>query len=229
MGFSYGFRPKPLQRNPDAQGWAEAAPISPSRPVQACLRHRTRLLWRALLATLYSTAVRLREATNVTWADLDLKAGELHVTRKVAQKWVQPWTPKGHQRRTIPMPPQTVELLMALRATAPEGCPYVFMDERRWAYYSQQVEADEWAVGRDLMNNMLRKFKTLCRRAKVSGFPLHDLRRSCITNWAKTTLIHVFKISRPTVTSRRPSNFTFRFSPKILPRPRMLRRLCYQT
>ena len=42
-----------------------------------------------------------------------------------------------------------------------------------------------------LVNNVLRRFKTICRRAGVGPFTIHDFRRSCITNWAKELPIHV--------------------------------------
>jgi len=42
-----------------------------------------------------------------------------------------------------------------------------------------------------LVNNLLRRLKALCRRSNVKEFSLHDLRRSCITNWAKALPIHV--------------------------------------
>jgi integrase len=32
----------------------------------------------------------------------------------------------------------------------------------------------------------MRDVTTIIRRAKVEAFTLHDLRRSCITNWAKS-------------------------------------------
>jgi len=38
---------------------------------------------------------------------------------------------------------------------------------------------------------MLTRLKVFCKRAKVSKFCFHDLRRSCITNWAKILPIHV--------------------------------------
>ena len=44
-----------------------------------------------------------------------------------------------------------------------------------------------------LVNNVLRKFQTRCRRAGVEQYTLHDLRRSCITNWASALPIHVTK------------------------------------
>ena len=61
----------------------------------------------------------------------------------------------------------------------------------RWEYYREEVAAGRWRPGRDLVNNLLRRFKTICRRASVGPYTIHDLRRSCITNWAKTEPIHV--------------------------------------
>jgi integrase len=105
--------------------------------------------------------------------------------------YVQAWSPKDHELRTIPLPEQAITLLTRWQAAAPERCPYVFLDAGRWEYYRQEVDAGNWVKGRDLMNNVLRRFKTLCRRAGVGPFTVHDLRRSCITNWARHLPIHV--------------------------------------
>jgi len=94
-------------------------------------------------------------------------------------------------RRTIPLPPQAVDLLAAWQPVAPEGCPYVFMDAARWRIYRGQVDKKTWRQGQDLVNNQLRRFKTLCRRAGVGPYTLHDLRRSCITNWASQLPVHL--------------------------------------
>jgi hypothetical protein len=83
-----------------------------------------------------------------------------------------------------------MNLLTALQAQPSEKCPYVFMDAERWAYYRDSVDTGQWR-NRDLVNNTPRRFKTLCRRAGVREFTIHDLRRSCITNWARKLPIHV--------------------------------------
>jgi len=93
--------------------------------------------------------------------------------------------------RMIPFPSQTVNLLAAWQSVAPEGCPYVFMEQARWDYYRRQIQADGWRAGQDLVNNLLRRFKTICRRAGAGPYTLHDIRRSCITNWAKHLPIYV--------------------------------------
>jgi integrase len=88
--------------------------------------------WRAFLVTIYTSGIRLRETINLTWSDIDLSSGRLHISRKKAAGMVQAWTPKDHEMRLIPLPGQTVDLLTAWRTVAPQDCPYVFMEEARW-------------------------------------------------------------------------------------------------
>ena len=147
--------------------------------------------WRAFLVTLYTSGIRLREATNLTWSDIDFQSYRLHISRKKAAGLVQAWTPKDHEMRLIPLPDQTVDLLTAWQSVAPKGCPYVFMEQARWDYYLRQANKGRWRDGQDLVNNLLRRFKTICRTAGTGHYTLHDMRRSCITNWASQLPIHV--------------------------------------
>jgi integrase len=151
----------------------------------------TDTFWRAFLVVMYTTGLRLREAMHLLWRDVDLHAGRLHVTRRAGIGLVQAWTPKDHEMRSIPLPPQAISLLATLQGISPRGCPYVFLEPGRWEYYRSTVEQGRWGPHRDLANNQLRRFQTLCRRAGVEEFTVHDLRRSCITNWAKKLPIHV--------------------------------------
>lgn len=128
---------------------------------------------------------------NLTWKDVDFERGVLHVDRRTRSRYVQAWDPKDGEHRSIPLPAQAVDLLAAWQSAAPETCPYVFMPHVRWAYYRERVEGGSWREGQDLVNNQLRRFKTICRHAGVGPYTLHDLRRSCITNWARHLPIHV--------------------------------------
>jgi len=49
----------------------------------------------------------------------------------------------------------------------------------------------KWSDEQALVNNLGRKFHKLRQKASVSYCLLHDLRRSCITNWAYILPIHV--------------------------------------
>jgi len=59
--------------------------------------------WRAFLVTIYTSGIRLREAINLTWSDIDFSSGRLHISRKKAAGMVQAWTPKDHEMRLIPL------------------------------------------------------------------------------------------------------------------------------
>jgi len=147
--------------------------------------------WKALIALAYTSGGREDELLNLTWGDVDFERNALHIIRKDSRRWIQPWQPKDHELRTIPLPEQTVNLLAAWQSVAPEQCPYIFMEHGRWDYYREQVDKEKWRRGQSLVNNVLRRFKTLCRKAKVGPYTFHDLRRSCITNWAKELPVHV--------------------------------------
>jgi integrase/recombinase XerD len=158
---------------------------------EAIVRQAPDALWRAFLAVVYTSGLRLRDALNLTWGDIDFQNGHVDVSRKEGDGFIQPWQPKDHERRTVPLPDEAIALLAKWQAEAPEGCPYVFMEAARWEFYRQRLSEKAWRTGQDLVNNQLRRFKTICRRAGVGPYTIHDLRRSCITNWAQRLPIHV--------------------------------------
>lgn len=88
--------------------------------------------WRAFLVTMYTTGIRLWEAINLIWSDIDFTCSLLHISRRKANGLVQAWTPKDYEMRLIPLPAQTVKLLIAWKSVAPEGCPYIYMEKARW-------------------------------------------------------------------------------------------------
>ena len=67
----------------------------------------------------------------------------------------------------------------------------MFMPLDRWDFCKATRAAGRWRSGQDLLNNVLRRFKTIVKRAGVAPATLHDLRRSCLTNWARELPIHV--------------------------------------
>jgi integrase len=163
----------------------------PSEDFQQLFSAADTTLWKAFLVLAYTSGGREDELLNLTWADIDFQKNQLHITPKDRFGWIQPWQPKDHEVRTVPLPEQSVNLLAAWQSVAPENCPYVFMEHERWDYYQQQVSREKWRTGQSLVNNVLRRFKTLCQKAKVGPYTVHDLRRSCITNWARKLPLHV--------------------------------------
>ena len=53
------------------------------------------------------------------------------------------------------------------------------------------MKAGRWNGKSEIVNNVMRDFQVICRRAGVAKCTLHDLRRSALTNWARYLPIHV--------------------------------------
>jgi len=151
------------------------------------------LRWKVFLSLLYTTGLRLDEACHLTWMDVDFEMAMLRVSAKRNAAETIPWEPKDHELRQIPLGDELVRLLATLQADAPENVPYVFLTRERYATVMKQLKEGKWHAGRDLINNALRDFKLICRRAGVAACTIHDFRRSCITNWARQLPAHVVR------------------------------------
>jgi integrase len=85
----------------------------------------------------------------------------------------------------------SVKLLVELQAEAPAGHPYVFISAARLKWNRQRQENKCWNPRSSIVNNLLRNFDTIRKRASVKDCTLHDLRRSAITNGAQKLPIQV--------------------------------------
>jgi len=98
---------------------------------------------------------------------------------------------QGSRARVLPAPSQTMQFLVDLQVASAVKCPYVFIRAKRWQYIQQVRSTGKWTEDLSLVNNLSRGFHKLRRKAHVSTCMLHDLRRSCITNWAGILPMHV--------------------------------------
>jgi integrase len=128
---------------------------------------------------------------NLTWADINFESHEIRVVSQDRSDQVLAWEPKDHECRTIPVPSEVVRLLVNLQTESEEGCSYVFLPKWRWLHVLQQRRKGNWAEDKALVNNIGRGLDQLRHKAGISAFTLHDLRRSCITNWARELPVHV--------------------------------------
>lgn len=83
-----------------------------------------------------------------------------------------------------------------------------------------------WRGGQWLINNVLRRFQTLCRKAGIEAFTLHDLRRSCITNWAAHLPIHVVQQLAGHSDIKTTQHYYLAVRAEAFPRLRRFRRNC---
>jgi len=161
------------------------------REFQALLVATSDTWWRAFLSVAYTTAARTGEILNLRWADVDPELNRIRIVCKEAEGDLGGWEPKDHEGRVLPLPAEAGQLLVNLQAASAEGCPYVFVPSWRWKHIQKAQKSGDWNDEQSLLNNLPRRFKTLRKRAGVAKCSLHDLRRSCITNWARELPIHV--------------------------------------
>lgn len=133
----------------------------------------------ALYILALTTGMRQGELLGLRWADVDLDGAFLAVRQQVYRvrgKWVftEPKTAKG--RRTITLPPMTVEALRRHRVIQSE----------------ERLKASDWddtdlifpnRHGRPMekQNLMRRSFRPLLERADLPRIRFHDLRHSAAT------------------------------------------------
>lgn len=148
------------------------------------------LWWKSFLILAYTSGGRKNELLNLTWADIDFEGNSVSFTPRKASEKLLAWVPKDHEARTIPVPERVIQFLADLQSQADHCSPYVFITGQRLKRILDRRSNNKWLTTSEMINNMLRKLKSHCKTAGVVPFSFHDLRRSCITNWAKHLPIH---------------------------------------
>jgi integrase len=92
------------------------------------------------------TAAREQEAQYATWADLDFERKEFHIRPKQDAGF----TPKNHEKRTVPMPDSLVRLLKERKKSAPHS---------RWLFVNKHGRPD---------GHLLKKLKRLALHAGLN-------------------------------------------------------------
>jgi integrase len=103
----------------------------------------------------YHTAMRQGEILFLTWGQVDLKEGFIHL---------EPKDTKTKKARTVPLNQEMIEMLKAM----PRGLPGV----RVFPYN-----------GKAFGSTFQRAFETARKRAGIEDFTFHDLRHTAINNW----------------------------------------------
>jgi integrase len=150
------------------------------------------LRWRCLYALLYTAGLRFGEAVNLTWADIDVERAEVKIDNRHGTRTLPAFFVKDHEKRVIPLPKQTVDLLVDYQQTqAPEGVPYILLSKERYQRilkrWHKMGQVDSKWRNRHMANNVLRTFKVHARRAEIrpdGKLTLHVLRKSFAQNLA---------------------------------------------
>jgi len=154
------------------------------------------LRWKALYALAYTAGLRLGELVNLTWADIDFKKAQVTVQSRKATTAMPPFYVKDNEKRTVPLPSQTLQILKDLQQKNPAvfKVPYVLLTERRyegdkgllarWKKYQEQKRP--W-TNQVMAYDMLTNFKRHVKKAKIEPngqLAIHTLRKSCLQTWA---------------------------------------------
>jgi integrase len=125
-----------------------------SKEEYACLLSHCPGHLKPIVQTAYLTAMRQGEILNLTWGQVDLKEGFIHLG---------PENTKTNDGRAIPIHPELKATLEAL----PRGLPNV----KVFSYHGQSVASTKTS------------FVTACKNAGIENFTFHDLRHTAINNW----------------------------------------------
>jgi integrase len=147
--------------------------------------------WKAFFLVAYTTAARLSEVLNLTWCDVDFEENRIRIARKDSAENLTEWELKDHEGRLLPAPPETMQALADLQESCDEECPYVFLSTERARRLGDVVKSGKWSGRQLVVNNLHRDLKAIRREARVAKFTFHDLRRSCLTNMARSLPVHV--------------------------------------
>ena len=103
----------------------------------------------------YYTGMRQAEILFLTWGQVDLKEGFIHL---------QPEDTKTHEARIVPLNQELIEMFQSM----PRGLPVV----RVFPY-----------KGKAFGSTFQRAFETARKKAGIEDFTFHDLRHTAINNW----------------------------------------------
>jgi integrase len=156
---------------------------------------------KVLYCLAYTVGLRESEALSLYWTNIDFDRDRVCIANRPATKNYPPFFVKDDDKRVIPLPKFTMDLLSKLQIEAAEGVPFVLMDKQadmkirdKWCKCREQ--GHDW-FNRSLANNVIRDFH---RRVKQAGIDtagkvltVHVLRKCCIQNWANSLPMNVVK------------------------------------
>ena len=159
------------------------------------------LRWKATYALAYTAGLRFGELFSLTWKDIDFETGEVIIENRPATAKLPPFFVKDFESRHIPLPKHTLDILTDLQAKAPEGIPYVLINEQRYQtvlakWKRIRNNRDRHWCNKDMVNNIPREFKKHLKRAEIEPtgqLSIHTLRKCCGQNWANHLPMHVTK------------------------------------
>jgi integrase len=187
---------------PDARPWHHLTVDEYARLLAAAPDLRRKVIY----ALAYTAGLRFGEVFNITWADIDVDAGQVRIAHRPATAALPPFVVKDHEKRIISLPQHTlgrIEDLGTYRNAVDDESPFLAIEAKRLArvctkWKTYRAAGRPWK-NQDMTNNINRDLNRHLGRAGVvvpetEAFSFHTLRKSCIQNWADARLpMHVVR------------------------------------
>jgi len=143
------------------------------------------IFWKARVLLAATCGLRRGEVLNLRVSDIDFDKETVRVQPRKGTKNVWPWKSKNSRPRTLPLRPATYSLVVKLLDELPTGQPYLTLKpdnyQMRIGLYQKGLLT---ATCRNLPHRAFNKtFSRILERAHIEG-EFHDLRKTCITEWA---------------------------------------------
>gem|GEM_PF-2363317 len=135
--------------------------------------------WQTMILLAYTAGLREGEIWNLIWTDVDPDGLTVAVNPKLDTATTWAWSPKDHERRTMPLTSEVKLALFRLGRTL--GQPYIVLTPDRCARVLRGRDRGRRPV--QILNNFLRQYHVRCRWAGIPVDDFHALRKTCITNW----------------------------------------------
>jgi integrase len=156
---------------------------------------------KVLYALCYTGGLRLSEALSLRWSEVDFNKGRVSIVKQPETDILPPFEPKDKESRTVPLPEDTLNLLLQLHEQAPEKVLYVVLTRERYekilAKWKECRKTNRPWRNSYFARNVLRNFRERLHRAEIKAgnnkLTIHTLRKACIQNWANDLPMNVVK------------------------------------
>lgn len=149
------------------------------------------LRWRAFYALAYTSGARAGELFSLVWGDVDFEKAMLRLHNRRGTAKMPAFTLKDAEPRDVPLPEDTLKILTAWQAEAPDDVPYILLTADRYrrvlARWERLGRIDDRWENRFMVNNVLRDMLVHAKRAEINfdgDFTVHCLRKSFGQNHA---------------------------------------------
>ena len=165
---------------------------------KSLLQATPKLHRKVFYALCYTGGLRFSEVASLKWTDINFLSSEIKLDNRPATDTEPEFLLKDYERRSIPLPGYTIEMLEHFEALS----PYVVMTKvkyermlEKWQSYQASGRPWRWV---DMFYNAGRDFNHHVKNAGIQKeqgktLSIHTLRKSCIQNWANELPMNVTK------------------------------------